>query len=45
MMHAIEMFGRAGTLTTEGFDGSGADWLGRYKPLINDGHTVVASPH
>ena len=45
MMHAIDMFGREGALTTEGFEGSGADWLELYKPLINDGHTVVTSPH
>ncbi len=25
--------------------GSGADWLERYKPYLDDGHTVVASPH
>ena len=45
MMHAIDMFGREGALTTQGLEGSGADWLERYKPLIDDGHTVVASPH
>ena len=45
MMHAINMFGRKGALTTAEFEGSGADWLERYKPLINDGDTVVASPH
>ena len=45
MMHAINMFDRQGALTVEGLDGSGADWLAQYKPLINDGHTVVASPH
>ncbi len=45
MMHAVNMFGRTGSLTTEGFTGSGADWLERYKPLINDGETVVVSPH
>jgi len=45
MMHAINMFNRSGALTTEGFKGSGADWLERYKPLIEDGHTVVTSPH
>ena len=27
------------------FDGSGADWLEQYKPFINDGETVVTSPH
>ena len=45
MMHEIGMFGRAGALTIEGFAGSGADWLERYKPLIEDGKTIVASPH
>src|SRR5262249_46495022 len=28
-----------------GFSGSGADWLARYKPFIEDGKTVVVSPH
>ncbi|NCF63869.1 MAG: isochorismatase family protein [Gammaproteobacteria bacterium] len=45
MMHAINMFDRQGALTTQGFEGSGADWLEVYKPLINDGKTVVTSPH
>ncbi len=45
MMHEIGMFDRQGQLTTEGFDGSGADWLEAYKPYINDGKTVVVSPH
>jgi len=45
MMHSINMFDRKGALTTEGFEGSGADWLELYKPLINDGKTVVTSPH
>jgi hypothetical protein len=27
LMHAISMFDREGALTTEGFEGSGADWL------------------
>jgi nicotinamidase-related amidase len=45
MMHAINMFDRNGALSIEGLDGSGADWLEIYKPLINDGKTVVASPH
>ena len=29
----------------DGFSGSGADWLDRYKPFIEDGETVVVSPH
>jgi nicotinamidase-related amidase len=45
MMHEIDMFARRGALTLEGFEGSGADWLERYKPLIEDGRTVVCSPH
>lgn len=45
MMHAVNMFGRAGALTMDGFRGSGADWLERYRPLIEDGKTVIASPH
>ena len=45
MMHAINMFDRQGPLTTEGFEGSGADWLEQYKPYLEDPTTVVASPH
>ncbi len=45
MMHEIGMFDREGALTTEGFSGSGADWLEAYKPYIEDGKTIVASPH
>ncbi len=45
VMHKIHMFDRAGALDLEGFEGSGADWLELYKPLINDGHTIVTSPH
>ena len=45
MMHEIHMFDRTGALTLEGFQGSGADWLERFKPLIEDGDTIVVSPH
>jgi nicotinamidase-related amidase len=44
-MHNIRMFDRVDPLSLEGFEGSGADWLEQYKPYINDGKTVVASPH
>lgn len=44
-MHSIGMFDRAGPLDLDGFDGSGADWLDVYKPYIEDGDTVVVSPH
>ncbi len=45
LMHKIGMFDRKGALTTKGFKNSGADWLARYKPYIEDGKTVVTSPH
>jgi nicotinamidase-related amidase len=45
LMHKIGMFDRKGALTTEGFEGSGADWLEQYKKYINDGATVVSNPH
>jgi nicotinamidase-related amidase len=45
MMHEIKMFDRSGPLNLDGFSGSGADWLERYKPLIEDGKTIVVSPH
>ncbi len=45
LMHNISMFDRKGALTTDGFEGSGPDWLEQYKPYINDGSTVVSSPH
>ena len=45
LMHGIGMFDRPHALTLEGFEGSGADWLERYKPVIENGRTVVTSPH
>ncbi len=45
VMHDIKMFDRSGALSLEGFTGSGADWLEVYKPYINDGKTIVCSPH
>ena len=45
LMHKIGMFDRKDPLSLEGFEGSGADWLERYKPYINDGQTIVTSPH
>jgi nicotinamidase-related amidase len=38
-------FARRGALTLDGFLNSGADWLDRFKPYIEDGQTVVVSPH
>lgn len=44
-MLAEKEFFRPDPLGAEGFAGSGADWLTRYKPYIEDGKTVVVSPH
>jgi len=40
-----KMFARSGGLSLDGFTGSGADWLERFKPYIEDGQTIVVSPH
>ena len=45
LMHDIGMFDRKDALNVQGFEGSGADWLERYKPYINDGRTTITSPH
>lgn len=45
MMLDSKEFYRPDPLGREGFAGSGADWLDRYKPFIEDGKTVVVSPH
>lgn len=45
LMHNIGMFDRKHPLSTEGFKGSGADWLAQYKTYIEDGKTIVTNPH
>jgi nicotinamidase-related amidase len=45
VMKDIKMFARTSPLSLDEFPGSGADWLERFKPYIEDGKTVVASPH
>src|SRR6201991_4874379 len=42
---ATHTFARSGQLDLAGFRNSGADWLERFKPYIEDGRTVVVSPH
>jgi nicotinamidase-related amidase len=44
-MGAVNMFGRQGAYTMDGFAGSGADFLPEYAHHILDGQTVIASPH
>ncbi len=38
-------FARRGPLDLTGFKNSGADWLERFKPYIENGKTIVVSPH
>lgn len=45
LMHNINMFERRGALTTDGFEGSGADWLEPYKEYIKGKNVIVSSPH
>ena len=45
LMHNINMFDRKDPLSLEGFENSGADWLPQYKKYIEDGKTIVTSPH
>ncbi len=45
LMHAIGMFDREGPLSLNEFDGSGADFMPEYKKHIEDGKTIVTSPH
>jgi len=45
LMHSIKMFDRKDALSLNGFENSGADWLAQYKPYIEDGKTIITSPH
>lgn len=45
LMHAIGMFDRKGPTNLDGFENSGADFMPEYREFINDGKTIVASPH
>ncbi len=44
-MHEVGMYDRPDPLDLTGFEGSGADFLEVYKPYIQDGKTIVSSPH
>lgn len=43
--HDAGIFDRKGPYTLEGFEGSGADFLPEFKKYIEDGKTIIASPH
>lgn len=45
LMHNINMFDRDGQVSTKGFDGSGADFLERYKKYIDKDYVTVVGPH
>jgi nicotinamidase-related amidase len=45
MMLDDKEFFRPDPLSLDKFANSGADWLDRFKPYIEDGKTVVVSPH
>jgi nicotinamidase-related amidase len=45
LMLQSKEFYRPDPLSLDNFPGSGADWLERYKPFIEDGETIVVSPH
>ena len=45
LMHAIGMFDRTSPVSVDGFAGSGADFMPQYKPYIEDGETIITSPH
>jgi len=45
LMHNINMFERGDQLNKEGFEGSGADFLDRYKQYIEQDYVTVSGPH
>jgi nicotinamidase-related amidase len=45
MMLDSKEFYRPESLSVDGISESRADWLEQYKPYINDGKTIVISPH
>ncbi len=45
LMHNISMFDRGDQLNVKGFEGSGADWLNRYKRYIEKDNVIVVGPH
>lgn len=45
VQHKLGLFDRKGALSLDGFRDSGADWVPELKSMIEDGRTIVASPH
>lgn len=45
LMHSMKMYDRKGILNTEGFEGSGADFLKEFKPFFSGKNVVICNPH
>lgn len=45
VQHNLGMWDRKGPLTLEGFAGSGAEFMEEFKPYLDDGKTIICSPH
>jgi nicotinamidase-related amidase len=45
LQHNLRMFDRRGPLTLDGFAGSGAEFMPEFKKFLDDGKTIVCSPH
>lgn len=45
VQHGLHMFDRKGALTLDGFRDSGADFMPEFKKYVEDGQTIIASPH
>lgn len=45
LMHKLGMFARHSPRSLETFEATGADWLPEFKDLIEDGRTIICSPH
>jgi nicotinamidase-related amidase len=45
LQHKLGLFDRKGALTLDGFRSSGADFMPEFKQYIEDGDTLIASPH
>jgi nicotinamidase-related amidase len=45
LQHNLRMFDRRGPLTLDGFAGSGAEFMPEFEKFIDDGKTIVCSPH
>ncbi|WP_088149254.1 isochorismatase family protein [Inquilinus limosus] len=43
--HEIGIFDRKGPYALDGFENSGADFLPQFKKYIEDGQTIICSPH